>query len=430
MHFQRSTLRCSACREYVGVGAAFCSTCGASSDDIALGAPADGGIPPNEAAIEALLAAPATAAQRLAALSSSPESEPINIGAGLDLPNWLKRTAAASRGDAAVEAIETGSQGQEIAARGAPGFELGARAAFSSSELVGTEVMPPATTAPGSTAGGGLVEPPEPRDRLVASGAAVVAPPAPLGQVAGSIATTDTEPPLPPLPDGGLSANMPSWLRPGAGSATASAEPAAAAHPVPSSPRADLSARSLAEDPTDTTSFISEKDLPDWLRQLADAEAVQAEAAALVAAAQEAEQATQAAAVAAAEATAEAASAEALPLPEEATHLPGSSSAAGRWLTRHEPVDDAGFEHRSAFEDLVLEKETEQEAIAESASPLAARRAPEFAPATWATPAPTPEKTPSRSAESRGAAMWIVLGGLVLIIAALLAYMYANGQLG
>lgn len=58
--------------------------------------------------------------------------------------------------------------------------------------------------------------------------------------------------PLPPLPDGGLARAMPNWLRD---------EPV----PPPPSPTAPIAAN--------PTTFITEDDLPDWLRQLSAAPA-------------------------------------------------------------------------------------------------------------------------------------------------------------
>ncbi len=62
-----------------------------------------------------------------------------------------------------------------------------------------------------------------------------------------------SEPPLPPLPDGGLAASMPAWLR-DSGPPMARPTEQPSGLPVP--------------DPTDTTTFLSEDDLPEWLRRL------------------------------------------------------------------------------------------------------------------------------------------------------------------
>ncbi len=63
-----------------------------------------------------------------------------------------------------------------------------------------------------------------------------------------------SEPPLPPLPDGGLGASMPAWLR------DPSPLTALPTESMPETPAPDL---------TDTTAFLSEDDLPEWLRRLA-----------------------------------------------------------------------------------------------------------------------------------------------------------------
>lgn len=60
--------------------------------------------------------------------------------------------------------------------------------------------------------------------------------------------------PLPPIPDGGLSEVMPGWLRQPPSTATSAAT---AEHPA-DTPVADL----------DPAGFLTEDDLPDWLRQL------------------------------------------------------------------------------------------------------------------------------------------------------------------
>lgn len=83
--------------------------------------------------------------------------------------------------------------------------------------------------------------------------------------------TVDHEPALPPLPDGGLAQSMPSWLR---ASESAEAPPAA-----PSEARLELSSATppmgMATpkrdgDITDTTQFLSDDDLPEWIRRLAN----------------------------------------------------------------------------------------------------------------------------------------------------------------
>ncbi len=62
------------------------------------------------------------------------------------------------------------------------------------------------------------------------------------------------EPPLPPLPDGGLAASMPAWLR----------DPDPPTVP-PTEPEPEVQ----TPDPCDTSTFLSEDDFPEWLRRLA-----------------------------------------------------------------------------------------------------------------------------------------------------------------
>jgi hypothetical protein len=74
-------------------------------------------------------------------------------------------------------------------------------------------------------------------------------------------------PPLPPLPDGGLSASMPSWLREPPVPIIAEAPPLAPVdRDVPPQPVADLAPLGPRADPR---TFLSDDDFPQWLRDLA-----------------------------------------------------------------------------------------------------------------------------------------------------------------
>lgn len=70
----------------------------------------------------------------------------------------------------------------------------------------------------------------------------------------GEARSRSSEPPLPPLPDGGLAASMPAWLR----------DPGPLT-PLPTAPGPETT----TPDPSDPTAFLSEDDLPGWLRRLA-----------------------------------------------------------------------------------------------------------------------------------------------------------------
>ena len=74
-------------------------------------------------------------------------------------------------------------------------------------------------------------------------------------------------PPLPPLPDGGLHASMPSWLREPPAPITAEAPPLAPADPdVAADKVGDLASLGPRADPR---TFLSDDDFPQWLRDLA-----------------------------------------------------------------------------------------------------------------------------------------------------------------
>lgn len=78
--------------------------------------------------------------------------------------------------------------------------------------------------------------------------------------------------PLPPLPDGGLAAAMPDWLRPADGAARGDGAPAGATGdraPSPEGDGLDGDAAFSAAEVIDPTTFLAEDDLPDWLRRLA-----------------------------------------------------------------------------------------------------------------------------------------------------------------
>ena len=73
-------------------------------------------------------------------------------------------------------------------------------------------------------------------------------------------------PPLPPLPDGGLRASMPSWLREPPAPAVVSAPVAPLSSEVAPEQIADLAPLGPRADPR---TFLSDDDFPQWLRDLA-----------------------------------------------------------------------------------------------------------------------------------------------------------------
>jgi hypothetical protein len=76
-------------------------------------------------------------------------------------------------------------------------------------------------------------------------------------------------PPLPPLPDGGLRASMPTWLREPPGAAPSPIPPPGEAPPVSS-----IEAVSPLGPRADPRTFLTDDDFPRWLRDLAARRAV------------------------------------------------------------------------------------------------------------------------------------------------------------
>jgi hypothetical protein len=81
-------------------------------------------------------------------------------------------------------------------------------------------------------------------------------------------------PPLPPLPDGGLRASMPTWLREPPGAAPVPVTPPGNAPPIlASTTNATATASSLGPR-ADPRTFLTDDDFPRWLRDLAARRAV------------------------------------------------------------------------------------------------------------------------------------------------------------
>lgn len=174
----------------------YCQQCGAANDIMSRQCHRCGCVLTSEA--EAVSAAASNAAAPRAASGFAPPQPSLDIGQGLELPDWLKRAAAETPPEPAAD-----------------------RPISSQMPPAGFHVAPSTTT--------GLAEPEE---------------------------SNQPPRPLPPVPNAGLPSAMPEWLR----TQTGSAEPDA--RPI---------------DPTDTTSFISENDLPEWIRQIAAADAAKEE---------------------------------------------------------------------------------------------------------------------------------------------------------
>ena len=191
---------CRTCGEPVGTDDTFCAGCGTPVVGAAVGA-AD-----------------------LAADAAEADPSAVPLGAGLELPEWLKRAAADTPPDAALPAAAMPA-----------GFVVARAAPAANGRMAPVEAL-----------------------RAEATDAAL--------------------PPLPPLPDGGLATTMPSWLRAAPDAAAAMVPVAEEPPPSAPPPSAGNSPLRPAAQSVSTSGMISENDLPQWIRQLVANEAAEAEA--------------------------------------------------------------------------------------------------------------------------------------------------------
>src|SRR5215211_1713935 len=257
---ERGSLLCPACSQPIVNQATFCSSCGIAVTQAPTAQPAHnfafagaaaegGGLPP--------IAPPLNPAVQV-------------INESLDLPDWLKRAAAEQPQDSTQTTdnnfMYTGVNPSPVKRPDTmPPIQPDAHQKTVLGEPRSTEVSPQAPApwpeqpvsqpvAPGASLWPSQVQPtmsapvapgpvqPKPADSF--------APPA----QARKLVSTD-------IPSGGLDQGMPSWLNQ---PPQAPVQPeAVAAQPVSPAP---------APAQTDTTSFISESDLPAWIRQLAEAD--------------------------------------------------------------------------------------------------------------------------------------------------------------
>jgi len=228
---------CPSCGRPLGEDATFCGACGvpAPAPVAAVAAPAE------DVFTDASLAAPVDSAPALPieepvavgqaeVLDDAPvvttdgaEAEaarnPTGLGTDLDLPDWIKRAAAQTPYDPASAVV----------------------------------AQPPAI---GVMPGVGSTVPHAQLDAPLAA------------MVAADAAKPEADRPLPPLPDGGLAATMPAWLR-----APLPSPGADATDPGPATNGAPATSPTLrpATPPpatVDARGFISENDLPSWIKQL------------------------------------------------------------------------------------------------------------------------------------------------------------------
>jgi Double zinc ribbon len=282
---ERSDFLCPICTAPLAQQAAFCSACG-----VAVMRPQNAAPAPNFAFAGA-------GADNIG--SAGPPAAPAHpivqgINESLDLPDWLKRAAAEQPPDASqatdgsfmytganhlpaqpampISATQTSQEPSSVSSwPSAP-----ARPAPPSIESTGHQptthpssfASPPAAAEPSPWSAQPTSMPQPPLAQPVQSTFASAAPPL-MEQHAVATAPPESAQTAsrrilsPEIPNGGLDRTMPSWLN----------EPPKQVAPAPIAP-APAPAPSPVVASTDTTSFISESDLPAWIRQLAEAEEV------------------------------------------------------------------------------------------------------------------------------------------------------------
>ncbi|HEY8448829.1 MAG TPA: zinc-ribbon domain-containing protein [Thermomicrobiales bacterium] len=275
----------------------------------------------------------------------------VSLSDGLELPDWLKRAAAEQPYDP--------SQATVFPAELAPPTAAAMNGVAPSLTVVSTSDEDQASGAPEST--------------------------------------------RPAIPDGDLGSALPDWLQqPPAASVETAAE---AAPSAPVARDADLA---------DTSTFISESDLPEWIRQLAEAD--------------ESKRAEEARALQADAATTARDASGRRRLPGE---TPAAKPAANPWLARRErvaPPDDAASPWTSLRAAEAAESKPDEPASEERfvAEPEAA--APEVA----TPPLPRVAAETSTPSDSRDASRWptlriILAAAVILAILALAASLALGG---
>ena len=383
---ERGTATCAECGQLLDEGAAFCSACGAPVP-VAVGVAT--AAPPADSVVAVLDPAPLP--------DPAPESEVDGLAAGLDVPDWITRAAAATP--------------PTKVANGHPPAD----------EPTSGRIEAAAEHDEAASGGDRLVVE-QPIDTLAAE----------------NILVAEKEPAadraLPPLPDGGLAAAMPDWLREAPEPTDAAAvEPTSLMPPAIATgvvvPPVALAAAPTAE-LADPTSFIGENDLPAWIRNLAAKEAAEAEAARQVEAEAQAQTRVQAVEQAAT-------------LPERrgrSTAEPfepaesRTATSAPTWLVRREhAVAGDGFADAANERTAVFTEAMETRAAAPGIDRLRPR--PEAAPADEpAEPAPElvvvpPAVVTPKRAARENRRLRLVLMALLVVALAAAAYLYASGML-
>jgi len=195
----------------------YCELCGAANDVLSLHCHRCGG--PLQTGVAGVPASVGTAAHQGAGDAGSVAASEINTS--LDLPDWLKRAAAQT-----------------------PPQPAGARSQS-------TLNLPPAEFHVAEVENSGEATAPTPQPQ-----------------------------PLPPVPTSGLESAVPAWLRDQPAGEQSPPTYLSAAQPQPAQPAVSAPVESRTTvpdaDASNTATFIAENDLPDWIRQIAAADAAKA----------------------------------------------------------------------------------------------------------------------------------------------------------
>jgi type II secretory pathway pseudopilin PulG len=224
----------------------------------------------------------------------------------------------------------------------------------------------------------------------------------------------------PEIPIGGLERAMPSWLNEPPQQAGPVSTPQPGSAPVTPSIPVVSPAVPPAVAATDTSSFISESDLPAWIRQLAEADE-----------AKKAEEAANAVATAAQQAATANGAGQNLfgegSLARRISQLPGEAEpptvASNPWLSRREQAEPAATAQSDIWSKPMSSIPRERSETTQAAQ-LAPESAQPVAPETnQSTFSPVVNKVASASPVLR----WVLIGAVAVSVLAIVAYLFLLG---
>ncbi len=395
---ERVSEPCPSCRSPLANQAAFCSSCGIAITQTHATAPATS---------FAFAAGGSDVGNTATQILTPPNPAVQEISESLELPDWLKRAAA----EQPVDSSQTTDAS----------FMYTGINPISARPPSPTPLTPPAPTAPvqpNPFASFSVSEPPAEwpasnSPELQVATSQSIQPPS---VAAPSSESTPASRRLlqQEIPSGGLERAMPTWLSEPPQSTAASAAPEPPPLPAPVAPPLPAA--------TDTSSFISESDLPAWIRQLAEADE-----------AKKAEEASTAV-VAAAEQAATAASTDAgqnlfgeRSLTRRISQLPGEAEppavVSNPWLSRHEQPEPASAAQADLWSKPMSNVPRDR---AESASQILA--AAESASSVMPEAAQSSPLSPVvNKVTSSSLLLWVLVAAVAVSVIAIAAYLFLLG---